>query len=194
MSNIAWDKFYNANGRFYLLPNLALAEFCERMDTIAANKVLDLGCGSGRNMIYMAEKGFDIEGVDFSPEAVRIANQWLENEDLDGKAIVGDIHEKLKMYPNAEFDAIIAVNSLNYQSSDEFLRSIKEINRLLRTGGLALIIVPSQQAIILKPEIEQIFINEEALRIALKDRLEILHLYMDDEKNYVVIAKESKKA
>lgn len=194
MSNIAWDKFYNDHGRFYLTPHPALAEFCEKMHDIAAIKVLDLGCGSGSNLVELAKKGFDVEGVDFSPAAVRIANEWLENENLPGKAVIADLHEKLKTYKSAEFDAIIAVNSLNYQSSDQLLRSIKEINRLLKTGGIVLLVLPSQEALILKPEIEQIFVNEQALRIALQDRLEILHIYLDDDKNYVVIAQENKKA
>ena len=59
---------------------------------------------------------------------------------------------------------------------------------------MVLIVVPSKESLILKPEVEQMFVNEEALRLALKDRLEILNLYMDEDKNYVVIARETKKA
>ena len=194
MSNISWDKFYNDHGRFYLLPHPALAGFTEKVREIAGLRILDLGCGSGRHLVALAEKGYDVEGVDFSPEAVRIAKDWLESRELPGNAYVADIHEKLQTYKAAEFDAIIAINSLNFQTSDEFLKSIKEINRLLKTGGIVLLVVPSKNALILKPEVEQIFVNEEALRIALKDRLEILDLHVDEDKNYVVIARETKKS
>lgn len=194
MSNISWDQFYNDHGRFYLLPHPALESFIEKMHEIAALRVLDLGCGSGRHLIALAEKGYDVEGVDYSPAGVRIANEWLESRDLPGHAYVADIHEKLATYKNGEFDAIVAVNSLNYQSGGEFIIAIREINRLLKTGGLVLIVVPSKKSLILKPEVDQLFMNEEALRIALKDRLEIIDLYLDEDKNYVVIAREAKKA
>lgn len=193
MSNVLWDKFYNSHGRFYLLPHPALEPFVEKLHEIAALRVLDLGCGSGRHLIALAEKGYDVEGVDFSPAAVRMANEWLERRELPGHAIVGDIYEKLKEYKDNEFDAIIAVNSLNYQSIDDFLKSIKEINRLLKTNGMVLLVLPSKESLILKPGIEQMFVNEEAIRVALKDRLEILDLHLDEDKCYVVIAQETKK-
>jgi len=194
MSNIAWDNFYNDHGRFYLLPHPALSEFVEKLKEIGAIRVLDLGCGSGKHLIALSEKGFDVDGIDFSPSGVRMANEWLEARGLEGKAIVADLHEKVKVYKNGEFDAVIAINSLHYQSSGEFLKTIKEINRLIKTGGLVLLVVPSKNSLILKPEFEQIIFNEDALRIALKDRLEILNLFMDEDKNYVVIARETKKA
>ena len=193
MSNITWDQFYNDHGRFYLMPHPALAGFIERIHEIAALRILDLGCGSGRHLVALAEKGYDVVGVDYSPAAVRMANEWLESRDLPGRAYVDDLHEKLSTYKNGEFDAIIAINSLNYQSSGHFLTSIIEINRLLKTGGMVLIVIPSKEALILKPEVEQMFVNEEALRLALKDRLEILDLHVDEDKNYVVIARETKK-
>jgi len=193
MSAISWDQFYNDHGRFYLLPHSAIPEFIEKLKDVAAVKVLDLGCGSGRHLVALAEKGFDVEGVDFSPAAVHMANDWLTAKNLHGNAIVGDLHEKLGMYKAGEFDAILAINSLNYQSSAELLKSIREINRLLKTGGVALIVLPSKDALILKPEVEQMFVNEEALRIALRDHLEILDLHIDEDKNYVIIAQENKK-
>lgn len=193
MDNGTWDKFYNDHGRFYLLPHPAIPEFIEKLRGIAAIKILDLGCGSGRHLIALAEKGYDVEGVDFSPVAVRVANEWLESRDLPGKAVIADLHEKLQAYKNNEFDAIIAINSLNYQSSDSFLKSIKEVNRLLKTGGLVLIVLPSKESVIIKPETEQVLMNEQAIRVALRDHLEIIDLRIDDDKNYVIIARESKK-
>jgi SAM-dependent methyltransferase len=194
MSNVLWDKFYNSHGRFYLLPHPALESFVEKLHEIAALRVLDLGCGSGRHLVALAEKGYDVEGIDFSPAAVRMANEWLERRELPGRAIVGDIYEKLKEYKDNEFDAIIAVNSLNFQSIDDFLKSIKEINRLLKTNGMVFLVLPSKESLILKPEIEQMFVNEDAVRVALKDRLEIVDLHLDEDKCYVVIARETKKA
>lgn len=39
-------------------------------------KILDLGCGAGRDMLYFKSKGFDVYGVDNSPELVRLARKY----------------------------------------------------------------------------------------------------------------------
>jgi SAM-dependent methyltransferase len=194
MAHKNWDKFYNQHGRFYLLPHPALPEFMEKLNDNNAKKILDLGCGSGRHLITLSENDFEAEGVDFSPSAVRMANEWLESRGLPGRAVVANIHEKLQTYKTASFDGILAINSLHYQSSDNLLKSLKEINRLLKTGGIALLVMPSKDALISRPDLEQIFVNEEALKIALKNRLEILNMYLDEDKCFVVVAQETKKA
>jgi len=38
--------------------------------TFKPGKVLDIGCGRGRNSIYLAEKGYEVEGIDFSETSI----------------------------------------------------------------------------------------------------------------------------
>ncbi|MGH7322260.1 MAG: class I SAM-dependent methyltransferase [Candidatus Rokuibacteriota bacterium] len=44
-----------------------------RLSPQAFRRTIDLGCGSGANAIFLAEHGFDVSGVDFSPVALRKA-------------------------------------------------------------------------------------------------------------------------
>ncbi|MGH7320729.1 MAG: class I SAM-dependent methyltransferase [Candidatus Rokuibacteriota bacterium] len=44
-----------------------------RLSPQAFRRAIDLGCGSGANAIFLAEHGFDVSGVDFSPVALRKA-------------------------------------------------------------------------------------------------------------------------
>ena len=41
--------------------------------TLSAGRALDLGCGSGRASIYLARRGWQVDGVDFIPDAIELA-------------------------------------------------------------------------------------------------------------------------
>ena len=43
----------------------------ENIQLLPTGRALDVAMGTGRNAVYLAKKGFDVEGVDISPEAVR---------------------------------------------------------------------------------------------------------------------------
>ena len=45
----------------------------ENVDLLPKGRVLDIAMGTGRNAIYLAGLGFEVEGVDISPEAISIA-------------------------------------------------------------------------------------------------------------------------
>jgi len=190
MAHAKWDQFYNEHGRFYLLPHPAFKRLTNLLRAYKVEKVIDLGCGNGRHLVALAEEGFKVSAIDISPAAVELSKQWLEEKGLEGDVGVADLHEEIKTYPNASFDAIVAVNSLNYDNNEKFLLALKEINRLLRDKGIFFLVVPSKETVIVKPEAEQILFNEQALRLALADTFKILELGQDEEKNFVVTAQE----
>jgi cyclopropane fatty-acyl-phospholipid synthase-like methyltransferase len=61
--------------------------FC---DSHPAGKALDLGCGSGTNIAYLARKGWRVLGVDFALRAVETARRRLVWEQLEGEVRLGD--------------------------------------------------------------------------------------------------------
>ena len=58
-------------------PRPLLVEFIEK-GLIKKSKALDLCCGAGTNTVYLAEKGFEVTGMDISPTAVDIAKEKAE--------------------------------------------------------------------------------------------------------------------
>lgn len=59
------------------------SEVIEAMETIEPCKVLDLGCGQGRNALYLAKKGFDVVAVDQHISSLETLSQVAEMEDID---------------------------------------------------------------------------------------------------------------
>lgn len=93
-------------------------------------KVLEIGCGNGRDANYFSENGFEVVAIDLSPDAVALAKKNFEtSEHLSFQ--VGDA-ENLKFRDNV-FDAIYSWSVLH---STEMKKSFKEVSRVLKSGGL----------------------------------------------------------
>ncbi len=71
-----WDRFYGDRERgvpfFRNIPDASLAALC-RSGRVPLGAALDVGCGNGRNTLFLAKQGFDATGIDISAEAIRWA-------------------------------------------------------------------------------------------------------------------------
>jgi cyclopropane fatty-acyl-phospholipid synthase-like methyltransferase len=72
-----WTEFYSDPNRkcpfFTENPNEDLIEMIETCRILPPAKILELGCGNGRNSNYLAKNGFEVDAVDFSETAITIA-------------------------------------------------------------------------------------------------------------------------
>ena len=75
------------------------------------NKILDLGCGMGHYANYMYNKGFDITGIDFSEEMIKIARE--NNNNI--KYIVSDVCD-LKSIEGNKYDGVVIAYLLQHMS------------------------------------------------------------------------------
>lgn len=96
-------------------------------------KILDAGCGDGRNLIYLRKKGYRVVGIDISEEAVRRVKNKLGSSDTPD-VIAGDI--RALPYENNSFDAII-YDLVNVHIENPCL-VLKEFQRVLKPDGLLL--------------------------------------------------------
>ena len=73
---------------------------------IAPNgSVLDVACGGGRHMRYLAEQGHGVTGIDRAPEAIESARAW-------GHAVLADIENHAWPLPGLSFDAVVVTHYL----------------------------------------------------------------------------------
>ncbi len=78
----------------------------EHLGLLPVGRVLDIAMGNGRNAIYLAKHGFEVEGVDLSPEAIKKALEAARREKVVIEAQVADLEKDYHIKPGY-YDAII---------------------------------------------------------------------------------------
>jgi len=101
---------------------------------VEEKRVLDLGCGTGRNANYLAEKGNNVIGIEISKTALDIAKNRARELGVSVEYRLGDIGKPYKI-EDTSIDIILDVTSSN--SLDEKGREIyvSECARVLKSGG-----------------------------------------------------------
>jgi tellurite methyltransferase len=100
----------------------------DNMELLPKGRVLDVAMGTGRNAVYLAKKGFEVEGVDISPEAVHSALNHAREAGITLKASVADLVSDYHIEKSA-YDVIICFNYLQRSL-------ITQIKDGLRVGGI----------------------------------------------------------
>lgn len=77
-----WNKFYSDREKtipfFKNIPDENLTSYCQS-DMLSIGKALDIGCGNGRNSLYLSTQGFSVTGIDISANAIKWANELAES-------------------------------------------------------------------------------------------------------------------
>lgn len=98
-------------------------------------KILEVGCGPGANLWFLAREGFTVYGVDGSQIAVRRAIDRLEIEcpGWPGQVVCGDIMHL--PFENEFFDAVIDVEAVYSNSWADAIAIYAEMARVAKKGG-----------------------------------------------------------
>jgi 2-polyprenyl-3-methyl-5-hydroxy-6-metoxy-1,4-benzoquinol methylase len=83
----------------------------ENIDLLPRGRTLDVAMGSGRNAIYLAKLGFEVEGVDASKEAIEEALARAREEGVSIQTRVEDL-EKIPHIDEEAYDLVICFNYL----------------------------------------------------------------------------------
>jgi len=140
---LQWNRIYKKEGincsHYNILkPHEDISKVSDFFKKQKVKKVLDLGCGAGRNLIYLLEKGFDVYGIDYAPEGLRIIKSRLKKEKRKCSLKLSNVFNNLP-YENNFFDAMISVQVLQHGKINKIKSAIKEIERVLKPGGLLFI-------------------------------------------------------
>jgi ubiquinone/menaquinone biosynthesis C-methylase UbiE len=136
----AWDKVYEKEGKIFINIQRDMPKIVKLFKKNGVKRVLDLGCGTGRHLIFLAGKKFDVYGFDISEHGIKIAKKWLKRQGLKANFKVGNIYKKLP-YKNNYFDAIISTQTLHHGKIIEIRKLLKEMKRILKPNGLIFITV-----------------------------------------------------
>ncbi len=138
----SWDNIFAQQGKVFTEPHEDLPNFVRSLLDARANTVLDLGCGTGRHVLYLAKRGFSVFGLDISPEGLKITQQCLREEGLDAELRLQNMTEKLP-YHDGFFDAVLSTQVIHHGDIATIKGIVKEVSRVLKKGGVVFISVPS---------------------------------------------------
>jgi ubiquinone/menaquinone biosynthesis C-methylase UbiE len=102
----------------------------------AGLRVLDAGCGRGEVLLACAQAGAHVAGIDYSPDAVAIANETLS--DIEGAEIVHGSLEQLP-WPARSFDRALLGDVIEHLDPPQVQRALAELRRVLVPGGVLLV-------------------------------------------------------
>jgi cyclopropane fatty-acyl-phospholipid synthase-like methyltransferase len=137
-----WQKIFKKGGINVKEPHKDMSKIVKILKKEKAKKILDLGCGSGRHVIYLASKGFDVYGTDSASEGINLCRKWLKQLNLKANLKVSSFFEKFPFKDNF-FDAIVSIWAIHHGKEKQIKYCIEEIERTLRPKGLILIVVTS---------------------------------------------------
>ncbi len=105
------------------------------LDLPAGTRILDAGCGSGRNMIELARYG-TVTGVELSETSVALAR-----ERQCGEVVAGSVLEM--PFPDHSFELAVSLDVIEHLEDD--LTALREMRRTVAPGGALLVTVPAYQ-------------------------------------------------
>lgn len=107
-----------------------------------ARNVVDLGCGSGRDLAFLLEQGFSVTGVDRSTVATDLAAKVIARLDREtggrGCVLNADLLDYLVRLEPESIDAVHAAGTYQGLSSREVAALFDQVHRVLVAGGLHL--------------------------------------------------------
>ena len=98
---------------------------------LSTGEALDLGCGNGRNALYLASLGCSVTAVDQQEAAVETVRTRAEEYSADVNVVQSKI-EDFSLEPES-FDTVVLVNSFQFVSDGD--RVIEDIKAALKPGG-----------------------------------------------------------
>jgi cyclopropane fatty-acyl-phospholipid synthase-like methyltransferase len=107
---------------------------------VRVGRALDIGCGTGTNVLYLAEKGFDVTGVDISKVAVRKAAAKARERDLKCSFYVMnflDTEAVSRIF--STFDVVLDAGCFHSLSAQDRLRYKGSLKVISRAGSMYLL-------------------------------------------------------
>ncbi|MCR4404557.1 MAG: class I SAM-dependent methyltransferase [Candidatus Acetothermia bacterium] len=139
-----WDELFKREEFRWREPYPRGVEFAGLSKERGFRRVLDLGCGTGRHLVYLAREGFEVCGIDISPTGLELARRWLEEEGLKAELKQSDM--TAIPYPDGSFDGAISIHVIYHGTLEQMRKALAEIHRTLRPGGLALLTFQSKRS------------------------------------------------
>ena len=134
-----WEELYRSCGVVQEEPSSEASAAVDAFRRAGAQKVLDLGCGTGRHARVLFDNGFHVCGCDRSKEALFIAEQLVPEAAFEPAEMMA------LPYADDSFDAIFCYQVIQHARMADVQAAVKEMRRVLRARGMLFLRVPSTE-------------------------------------------------
>ena len=88
--NNGFDKWYRGHPEYFANPSDGLVTCVQKL-SLTPSPAIDIGCGQGRNALWLASEGYDVTAIDNSAEAIDFLQNVARARDLNINAFVADL-------------------------------------------------------------------------------------------------------
>ncbi|MBJ7932524.1 SAM-dependent methyltransferase [Bacillus toyonensis] len=131
-----WDDFYSNREKgvpfFTNKPDENLVNYFEKK-LLNPGKVLELGCGPGRNTIYFAEKGCLVDAVDLSQESIQWATERAKEKNVHVNFIYNNIFDL--QIEEGTYDIVYDSGCFHHIAPHRRMNYINLVKKALKPGG-----------------------------------------------------------
>ena len=138
--NMNWLKYIYFNFLYFRNPpwdtQVSPPELMEFIENNSPGRALDLGCGTGTNVIQLAQHGWQVVGVDFVKKAVRMAEYKAELSGVEAEFIVDDVSKLVAV--DGLFDLVLDIGCFHSLAAKEKRAYVTNLARLTKAGSTLL--------------------------------------------------------
>lgn len=129
-----FDREYaTASGMLFGSEPSIYLELLLRSEQIPPGPALDIGCGDGRNSLFLARCGFEVMGIDLSEVAIARLREEARRQGLKLIALVADV--RTYEYPPDQYRLVVANTILDHLEKQEGHQLIESIQQTVMPGG-----------------------------------------------------------
>ncbi len=162
-----YEKLYQEQRHALGKPTRAFVAFFEQYEKQHAD-VLDVGCGQGRDALFIARLGHYVVGVDLAGTGIAQLLEDAQAENLNIQGIVVDLHE---FEPDSDFDVIVVDRTLHMIATR--LEILRRLCAATRPGGYILIADEPSNL----PGMRTVFEEDRQVWMTIKDTRGFLFMY-----------------
>lgn len=129
-----YEKWYECDGYYW---GTEPAELCKELVSLVPPskdiKVLDIGCGEGKDAVWLAKQGYSVTAFDITSNGVRKAKEMAKEQGVDINVFVADVNN---FEINEKFDIIYSTGTIQYLEDDKIDGFFKKVKDMTNVNGV----------------------------------------------------------
>jgi len=191
-----WNKLYSKENYFGTGQTILANSAKELIDKYSIQKILELGCGQGRDSVFFAKYGYDVTATDISENAINFVEKLKNKHDLKNLNLFVHDTEKSFDFLNEKFDLVYSNLALQFFDLSQLSNIFSRIYNIMNKNSFFLFSTKkpgdkyfnfgnkiSNNAFEYKG-ITRFFFENDQIRDILKDYFDIIFFEDDEHVNF----------